>query len=308
MSRAELDSRKAAAVYNEAANPLLHLADIFNDYAGFCPQNLMVKYVPAGPDMPPVKKNPYQASSTEWAFLANFTHDLEPTNLSRQGIIRGEDWIKSTWTDCRKYLHQMFLNYNRSGQHDDDMDEWGSQKEMERWCRAAAWKPKAGSGQGSIIRYSSAMIYSIAVLELSDFEGIGRKMPKGAGVDATVRNGAQAPRHERKKRKVTKVNTDSSAAIIDMLRDGDKKDQQLLALRIFFESGNAEEKKMARDALFAYAFPSRTNTTDAPSDTVELDDDSTVVGNNDDCNYNNSNGNTGVDDSDSDSTHSILYR
>jgi hypothetical protein len=78
------------------------------------------------------------------------------------------------------------------------------------------------------------MIYSIAVLELSDFEGVGRKMPKGAGVDATVRNGAQAPRHERKKQKVTKVNTDSSAAIIDMLRDGDKKDQQLVALRIFF--------------------------------------------------------------------------
>lgn len=30
------------------------------------------------------------------------------------------------------------------------------------------------------------MIYSIVVLELADFEGIGRKMPKGKGVDATV--------------------------------------------------------------------------------------------------------------------------
>jgi hypothetical protein len=30
---------------------------------------------------------------------------------------------------------------------------------MERWCRAAAWKPKAGSGQGSIIRYCNDLFH-----------------------------------------------------------------------------------------------------------------------------------------------------
>ncbi len=87
----------------------------------------MVNYVLMGSNSMPVKKQPYQANSSEWAYLANYTHNLEPTNLSRQKIIRGVDWIKSTWTDCRKYLHQMFLQYNHSGQNDSEKDEWGSQ-------------------------------------------------------------------------------------------------------------------------------------------------------------------------------------
>jgi len=301
MSRAELDSRKASTVYNEASNPLTYLAEIFNDYEDFCPQNVMVQYVPNGPNNYPVKKNPYQASHTDWAFLANFTHDLEPTNLSRRDIIRGEDWIKSTWTDCRKYLHQMFVNYNRSGQHDDDKDEWGSEKELQRWCRAANWKPKSGS-QGTIIRYTSAMIYSIAVLELSDFEGIGRKMPKGAGVDATVNNGAQAGRHQRKKRKSSKSTLDSYGSIVDMLREGDKKDQQLVALRIFFECGNTEEKKMARDALFSYAFPHNNN--NEASEVIEMDDDASVDEEKDD----ESNNNADAEDSDDNSSNALLRR
>ncbi len=66
--------------------------------------------------MPPVKKQPYQSNGTEWTYLSNFT--LEPTNLLGKNIVRREDWIKSMWTDYRKYLHQLFINYNRSGQHD----------------------------------------------------------------------------------------------------------------------------------------------------------------------------------------------
>jgi hypothetical protein len=112
MSRAELDSRKAAGVYNEASNPLTYLAEIFYDYDDFRPQNLMAQYISRGPNEPPVKQSPYQASQAEWAFLANFTHDIEPTNDSCQDIVHGEDWIKATWTDCRKTLHQMFVNYN----------------------------------------------------------------------------------------------------------------------------------------------------------------------------------------------------
>jgi hypothetical protein len=139
MKRADLDARKAPAAYAEGANPLSYLAEMFNDYEEFTPQNLMVEYSSPGIHLPPVKKNPYQPSATEWSYLATFAHDLEPTNHTRKHIIRGEDWIKSTWTDCRKYLHQMFINYNRSGQHDDDKDEWGSETELRRWSRAAKW-------------------------------------------------------------------------------------------------------------------------------------------------------------------------
>jgi hypothetical protein len=141
MTRAELDARKAAPAYAEGANPLMYLAEIFNNYDEFKPQNLMVKYASDGVNQPPVKVTPYQPSTSEWAYLATFTNDLEPTNLSHRNIIRGEDWIKSMWTDCRKYLHQMFTNYNHSGQHDDDKDEWGSEKELRRWSRAAKWNP-----------------------------------------------------------------------------------------------------------------------------------------------------------------------
>jgi hypothetical protein len=200
MKRADLDSRKSPAAYAAASNPLCFLVEMFNDYDEFCLQTLMVQYTSGGINLPPVKKQPYQSSGTEWSYLSNFTHDLEPTNLLRRNIVRGEDWIKSMWTDCRKYLHQMFINYNRSRQHDDDMDQWGSEKELQRWSRAATWKP---TGIGSIIRYTGAMMYSIAVLDLCDFEAIGCKMPKGAGIDATMDTSALEPVHKRKKHKVS---------------------------------------------------------------------------------------------------------
>ena len=127
LKRAELDARKSNGQHSEAANPLDSLPEIYNDYKNFHPQNAMVNYVSVGNNSLPVKKQPYQANASEWAYLANYTHNLEPTNLSRQNIIRGADWVKSMWTDCRKYLHQMFLQYNRSGQNDHEKDEWGSQ-------------------------------------------------------------------------------------------------------------------------------------------------------------------------------------
>ncbi len=136
----QLDARKSSGEQSEAAKPLCYLAEIFNDYREFHPQNVLVQYVSAGANELPVKKQPYQASSYEWAALANHCHDIEPTNLLRRHIIRGEDWIKETWNDCRKYLHQTFIQYNRSGQHDSEMDEWCSEKELERWVRATNFK------------------------------------------------------------------------------------------------------------------------------------------------------------------------
>jgi hypothetical protein len=91
MTHAEMDSRKASAVYNEASNQLTYLAEIFNDYEEFCPQNVMLQYISTGQNQRPMKKNPYQASQTEWAFFSKLTHDLELTNVSRQE--RGLDQV-----------------------------------------------------------------------------------------------------------------------------------------------------------------------------------------------------------------------
>ncbi len=99
LKRSELDARKSNGQHSEAANPLDALAEIYNDYKNFQPENAMVNYVSVDMNSMPVKKQPYQASAPEWAFLANYAHNLEPTNLSRRHIIRGADWVKSTWTD-----------------------------------------------------------------------------------------------------------------------------------------------------------------------------------------------------------------
>jgi hypothetical protein len=107
LSRPELDARKSGREYSESANPLEFLAEIFNDYDTFQPQNLMVEYVNSTTHSRPEKRCPYAASSSEWAYLSAFAHELEPTNISRRNIIRGGDWIKSTWGEVRRYLHQV---------------------------------------------------------------------------------------------------------------------------------------------------------------------------------------------------------
>lgn len=85
--------------------------------------------------------------------------------------------------------HLLVVNYHHSGQHDDGLDEQGSQKVLKWRTRAAQWKPV---GSTSIIRYTSSMIYSISVLDLCDFEVIGEMIPKGNGIDATVDKAAKA--------------------------------------------------------------------------------------------------------------------
>jgi hypothetical protein len=87
----------------------------------------------------------------------------------------------------------MFVQYHRSGQHDTEMDEWMSEKEKKRWARAAGWKTP---GTNNVIRHQQVMIYSIAVLDLCDFESIGHKMPKGTGVDASLNDGAVVANHK----------------------------------------------------------------------------------------------------------------
>jgi hypothetical protein len=157
----------------------------------------MVQYVSTGTNSPPVKKQPYFASSSEWAYLSNYLYHLEPTNFSRKHIIRGADWIESTLLDCRRYLHVMFMQYHCSGQNDKDKDAWGSQTEYKHWVCMAHWK---NAGSNSVLQYTKAMINSVTILDLCDFQSIICKMPHGQGVDGTVNDGTVAPKHRIKKR------------------------------------------------------------------------------------------------------------
>ena len=47
------------------------------------------------------------------------------------------------------------------------------------------------------MRFQTAMIYSIAVLEERDFDSIGREMPKGTGIDSTLADGMKAPKRKK---------------------------------------------------------------------------------------------------------------
>ncbi len=65
LSHAELDARKSSGEYVVAANPLTSLAEIYNHYNRFQPQNLMVKYIIPTPGAHPVKTFPFSASSPD---------------------------------------------------------------------------------------------------------------------------------------------------------------------------------------------------------------------------------------------------
>jgi hypothetical protein len=197
LNRVQLDARRTSGPASDAANPLSCLAKLFNDYEEFKLQNSMVAYVHDPAAGEPVKKTPWEPSSDEWEELSVQTYDIEPTNLARRNIYRDASWIKSTWNDVCKYLHQVFIQYNRSGQQSGDMGEWCSPEEQQRWVRAAFWK---GSGTNTIVRFPTPMIYSIAVLDQSDFEGIGRSMPEGTGLDNSV-TAAGTSAHARKRKK-----------------------------------------------------------------------------------------------------------
>jgi hypothetical protein len=171
----------------------------------------------------------------------------------------------------------MFVQYNRSGQHDDDKDEWLSDKENRRWARAASWK---NPGTNSIIRHQQAMIYSIALLDICDFESIGRKMPKGTGVDASINDGSVARKHKVRRRinaavKKGKENKQPKTdALASALAVGSVREAKMSALRMFLEFGTPAEKLKAKQELHLIAYGATeltVNNNAAVTDEVLLD-------------------------------------
>jgi len=196
----------------------------------------------------PQKKHPCEASSNEWADLSTQTYDIEPTNLTRRNIFCDAKWIKSTWSDVWKYLHQVFIQYTCSGQRSGDMGEWCSHEEQERWVRATFWK---GGSSNTIVRYPTVMIYSIALMEQTDFKAIGRAMPNGAGVDNSIVEPDSATAQSKKKRKKRgqykkKSNSpNNNNAMLQALQMGTQSEAQLSALRLILEYGSTSQKKKA---------------------------------------------------------------
>jgi hypothetical protein len=89
LNQEQLDARRRAGPQSEAANLLAALAEMLNDYSNFTPQNLMVQYTSSGSGHP-VKVSPFHPSSDEWAALANYTHNIDPCNVSRKVVLKDE--------------------------------------------------------------------------------------------------------------------------------------------------------------------------------------------------------------------------
>ena len=239
LTRAELDARKSD-FSSDAANATDCLASMFNDYHSFKPSNLMVRYNdpdPNNPHLPPSKVFPYEPSTSEWTDLCNHTQDIEPTNLSRQTIIRDGAWVKSTWTDVRKWLHAIFISYNRSGERDVDRGEWGSEREQQRWSRQSTSKMNTG------VRFHTVMLYAISLLCLADFESMGRQLPSGTGFDDSVLDStSEVSKAKRAKvRNSGKGSSGKGSSNEDMAIDGAAKQDPFI---IVLNNGAENEKKM----------------------------------------------------------------
>ena len=95
------------------------------------------------------------------------------------------------------------------------------------------------------------MVYSIAILEQSDFESIGRQMPSGTGIDASLADGSTSTRKRKKRGKNHRnsnnnVNNNNAGSIASVIASIGNSESRLQALRILIEYGTPAEK---RDAL-----------------------------------------------------------
>jgi len=108
------------------------------------------------------------------------------------------------------------------------------------------------------------MIYSIAVLEQADFDGIGRQMPKGTGADNSVAvadadtETTQARKNRKKrgpyKKRPANNNTVDDDGMMKALREGTQTEAKLSALRLLLEYGSEEQRKKAMKQIDAVAY------------------------------------------------------
>jgi hypothetical protein len=170
----------------------------------------------------------------------------------------------------------MFLQYKRSSQNDNIKKMNGDLKQN----TSIGYMLLAGSN--SIIHYMQAMIYSVAVLDLCDFESIGRKMPKGQGMDATVNDGALAPKHKSKKHSAKKepktAASKSQKCIVAAIEKADEQEAQMAALKLFLRFGSSAEKEQAKRELAVFASRNSTSNSLVSKNTSNNDEEEDDTG------------------------------
>jgi len=132
-------------------------------------------------------------------------------------------------------------------------------------------------GANSIIHFLSAMVYSLAILDQSDFESIGRQMPSGTRVDASLADGTTNTKKRKRRGEYKKkdhhngYNNDNNnlATVIEGIGNSES---WIAALCILIEFGMVEEKRQALAEVrsLAFAAPVPTTTADNNDEAVEV--------------------------------------
>jgi hypothetical protein len=244
MNRRQLDSRKSnapgitGAPMVEENDPWGSLANIFNDYTRFCPQNCLIQYK----DVlgVPTAISPYKPSHQKYTALAAHCYDINPSDPARAIYLRDGAWIKEHWRNLRAMLTPVYLDFNRSGRQSDRDEaetEWMSEEECTRWIFHSNNKHR---------KFPVVMMYSYAVLDKSDFEQLGKIMEDGVGKDYSAHCNGSHEQAEARRVKRRRLSRDVDDGVAEALRQGNRAAIQLESLKFIVQHGTELQK---RDAL-----------------------------------------------------------
>lgn len=274
-TRAELD----AAHSNESSerelqvSPANRLAEIFNDFENFRPENLVCKYS----DNRKVLENRSPEKISDSAFT--ILQGLDPN--ASMGVIRDGDFIKEAWTNLKRELTIVHSRFHRSGNHDGD---YQSKNGIHSWVTSF--------GTDLPTRYA------IVVMDQGLLSSLGKTMEIGAGMDTGIlpctsdlavslalttsqlvplgKNGqliknASAERKQRRYKRRERDNGDDNPKKKPALRtessgnDNDSTElefnpERLMALEILFKEKSGQFSGLAERELAKIAFGSNANT------------------------------------------------
>ena len=279
MDRRTLDARNSNVASDSSgrgflsddADPYGGLAEIFNNYDTFTPQNRLIKYINNQPVVP------YQPASEEVTALAAKCYDLNPTNLNRRNILRNGAWIKEQWINLKTWLTLVLSDFNRSGQHSGRSEadvEWLSDNECRRWVYH--------SSNNKTAKFPSVLTYAYGTLSKEDFETIGKKMEPGTGRDCGIEDNAkdagdarEKKRKERKQRaKDSKRRKDTDKSIADVIDETSKRETAIDVLKFRAQQGDQDAIKQLRE--IAQNYLSSNNTSSSSRGPIHSQSDSST--------------------------------
>ena len=151
----------AATMMGEDENPWRALAEEFNDYNVFRPQNVLLVHTFDENKGHLVPVMPLESASSETGPLFSKCSELNPTNLTRKDILRDGAYIRQLWTTYRRTLWGIFQDFRRSGRQTSESQSY--ELEQSRWAYHAGSKSRL---------HDACTTYTFAIFEEADFERI----------------------------------------------------------------------------------------------------------------------------------------